>query len=128
MDRIILGFISLLLSQMTLAEFHDPMRPPPYAMKKFWLEKNGNQKTSIPVAKKQQQAQPWVLSSILYSGQRKHAIINDKLVRQGDLIKGARLVRLRPDSVQLNAKGKIINLSLRDKLKTIKKSSHERKL
>jgi len=127
-------FISIYCSLMMLhvsvasAEFYDPMKPPPYAMNKFRLEKiskTSRVKKPQPGSKK---IAPWVLSSILFSSQRKHAIINNKLVKKGDVIRGAKLIRLKPDSVRLSAKGKVIDLSLRKQFKSIKKSRTERKL
>ena len=128
MKAVTLFFCSLLMCQVAIAEFHDPMQPPPYAINKFRLQKMKNSQPKKAVVKKQQNANPWILSSILYSGQREHAIINNQLVRPGDVIKGARLVRMSPTSARLNAKGKIINLSLRNKSDSIKKSPSERKL
>ena len=119
------------LSLSVCAEFFDPMQPPPLALKKFKLEKIKSQnknKGTVSVQKNEKKPAPWVLSSILYSSQRKHAIINNKLVKQGEVIAGARLIRLKPDSVRLLAKGKVIDLSLRKSLKSIKKSSNGRKL
>lgn len=128
MKVFILSVASLLFAQVTLAEFFDPMKPPPYALNKFRLEKIKHKKPEVDVNKSKQNIKPWVLSSILYSDQRQHAIINNKLVKKGDVIKGAKLVRLRPYSVRLIAKGKIINLSLRSRFKSIKKSLPEKKL
>ena len=118
-----------LLPAAVSAEFNDPMRPPEFAMKKFKLEKaksKGN--ASQKVVKKQVKASPWVLSSILYSDQRKHAIINNTLVKQGDVIKGARLIRLRPNGVQLLNKGKIIDLTLGKSSNSVKKIPSGRRL
>jgi hypothetical protein len=110
------------------ADFNDPMRPPPYALNKFRLEKlqlNKPQNQSKKI--KQQKQSPWVLSSILFSRQRQHAIINNQLVKKGETIKGAKLIRLKPGSVRLLVNGKVIDLSLRKQLKTVKKSLSEKK-
>lgn len=121
-------FCGLLFSQVALAEFHDPMQPPEYALAKLRLEKIKKTKPINPVKRDEIRAAPWVLSSILYSKQRKHAIINDKLVKKGEVIKGARLIELRPDSVRLLAKGKTIDLNLGGRSISIKKSLGKRKL
>ena len=131
MNKYLLLLLVPWLSLSVSAEFFDPMRPPPLALKKFKLEKIKSQnknKGTVSVQKNEKKPAPWVLSSILYSSQRKHAIINNKLVKQGEVIAGARLIRLKPDSVRLLAKGKVIDLSLRKSLKSIKKSSNGRKL
>ncbi len=117
--------------QSALAEFSDPMRPPEYALKKFRLEKI---KKTKPVVKKSVQPvkkESWVLNSILYSSHRQHAIINNQLVKEGEIIKGAKVIRLKADSVRLLSKGKIIDLTLYDaqnKIKSIKKSLNEKRI
>lgn len=120
------GLASLIVYQPALAEFHDPMRPPPYALEKFRLEKINNSpvnKAAIHAKK----MKPLQLNSILYSSQRKHAIINNKLMKKGDVIRGAKLVSLHPYSVRLISKGKIIDLSLHTGYKSMKKYPNENK-
>ncbi|MBL7000329.1 MAG: hypothetical protein ISR73_10745 [Gammaproteobacteria bacterium] len=109
------------------------MQPPPYALQKYRLEKlKALPPAGNPPAKSKQEQQ-WVLSSILYSTQRRHAIINNQLVRQGEMVQGARLIRLTPDSARLRVKGKVIELTLLNKktksnYKTFHKSHHENKI
>lgn len=114
------------LYQLSYAEYYDPMQPPAVALEKYRIEKlkktRGNARPEVT-----RKAEPWVLSSILYSEQRKHAIINNQLVKQGEMIRGAKVLRLRPDSVRLLSKGKIIDLKLRPGLQSIKKSHDEKK-
>lgn len=126
--RSVIVLTALFYSQYIMAEFHDPMQPPAYAINKLRLEKITKTEVTKPVLGAEVKKEPWVLNSILYSSQRKHAIINNKLVKKGDLIKGAKLVRLRPDSVRLLARGKAIDLTLEGRSKTIKKSRIKRKL
>lgn len=123
----------LLPVQAVETAFFDPMRPPPFALEKLRQERI--KKTAIvkPAQPRAAIKNPWVLSSILYSGQRQHAIINNRLVRKGEMIQGAKLIRLRPDGVRLMVKGKIVDLSLYDKdtkdsFKSIKKSLNEKKI
>ncbi len=125
---IISGLIS---AQNVLADFNDPMRPPAYALEKFRLAKIKNTVTAPSTKVTPLKKESWVLTSILFSSQRQHAIINNKLVKKGDSIKGAKLISLKPDSVQLLSKGKIINLKIyesRANFKSIKKSLHENKI
>ena len=109
-------------------EISDPMRPPPFALQKFRLEKLKDQPpVNRPKADKSQ-AKVWELNSILYSQNRQHAIINNQVVKKGGTIDGAKLVRIRRDGVRLIARGKVINLSLPAKQSVIKKSLNENKL
>jgi hypothetical protein len=128
MKRLLICLVMFLASPSVLAEFKDPMRPPEYALNKLRAERLKEMNINKPIQAVVKKDPTWVLSSILYSKDRKHAIINNKLVRKGDLINGARVVRLQPDSVQLVAKGKTIELNLRSRYKSIKKSPHKRKL
>lgn len=121
-----IGLSNLAISPMVLAEFHDPMRPPAYALEKFNQEKNNNRPVN-KASDKSIKTRPWELNSILYSSQRKHAIINNKLLKKGDMIRGAKLVHLSPHSVRLIAKGKAINLSLRNRYQSIRKSHNKKK-
>ena len=127
-----LFFISYLVSvQCVWAEFNDPMRPPAYALEKFRLLKLKQTKRVIRKKIKSSAKDAWVLNSILYSSQRKHAIINDQLVKKGEMIKGAKLIRLKADSVRLLAKGKFIDLKIyadQPDIKLIKKSLAEKKI
>ncbi len=116
----------LIVTQSVQAGLYDPMQPPPYALDKFRLEKLKKNRPVTGSKKTPEKKTAWVLSSILYSTQRKHAIINNKLVKKGDIINGARLVRLRPDSVRLNLKGKSIDLKLPGRMMSMKKPLAEK--
>lgn len=117
---------SLLLLSVSLvqAEFFDPMQPPAFALYKFRIE---NQPQSSSASTKPK-SQALVLNSILYSGQRQHAIINNKIVKKGDMVDGARLIQLLPDKARLIKKGKIIELSLNSDFKSIKKNHAGKRL
>ncbi len=127
--KFIMFLSACLLAGSALASaFHDPMRPPAFALEKFRLEKIKNRPPSNkPRATTVNKKPAWVLNSILYSNERKHAIINNKLVKKGDVIAGAKLIRVEPQSVRLIAKGKIINLSLKTRYKSIRKSVGKKK-
>ncbi len=127
--RTIVLFLGVFLAgQLVAAEFHDPMKPPAFALNKFRIEKNkNNPKTTIAVVKNSKK-DPWVLNSILYSSNRQHAIINNKLVRKGEVIAGAKLVSLKPNSVRLISRGKVVVLKLPNANQSIKKSLNEKKL
>ena len=127
--------ISCLISTHSVrAEFYDPMRPPAYALKKFRLQKIKNLPSAVKRQVKPKKAVKQLvfeLHSILYSSHRQHAIINNQLLKKGDIINGAKLVSLKPDSVRLLSKGKFIDLKIFDSqpnFKSIKKSLNEKKI
>ncbi len=106
-------------------ELRDPMQPPPFALQKFrqakWVGKPTTSKTKI--AKSGQK--PLQLTSILYSRERKIAIIDDQMLAIGDRIRGAELVKLTRATARLVHKGKVINLSLDNELTGIRKKAAE---
>jgi len=107
------------------------MRPPAFALEKFRLLKIKQSNSLIKKSTKPLVKDVWVLNSILYSSQRQHAIINDQLVKKGETIKGAKLIRVKPDSVRLLAKGKFIDLKIygsKTNFKSIKKHITEQKI
>jgi len=126
--RMILYFLVAVLALPVMAnDFYDPMKPPSLALKKFRLEKAKSRPVSPQAVVKPKQ-QRWTLNSILISSQRQHAIINNKLVRKGDLIEGARLLSLKPDRVRLSSRGKVIELKLPGRGQSIKKPFKEKAL
>ncbi len=127
MKFVILMCGCLLTSSVLASAFYDPMRPPAYALEKFRLEKIKNRPTNKSAVAKPKKKQGWVLNSILYSSQRQHAIINNKLVKKGDTISGAKLIRVEPQSVRLISRGKIIDLNLKSRYKSIRKSVGKKK-
>jgi len=106
-------------------ELRDPMQPPPFALQKFRQAKwAGQAKSDKPQAAKPR-PKPLQLTSILFSTDRKVAIIDDQMLSVGDSIQGARLVRLTRESARLVRKGKVINLSLGNELTAIRKKAVE---
>ncbi|MBT3206169.1 MAG: hypothetical protein HOM14_05455 [Gammaproteobacteria bacterium] len=133
--KYLLILISCLISIHSVgAAFYDPMRPPAYALKKFRLQKLKNSPSAVKrqiKPKKAVEQLAFELNSILYSSNRQHAIINNQLVKKGDIINGAKLVGLKPDGVRLLSKGKFIDLKIFDSqpiFKSIKKSLNEKKI
>lgn len=53
------------------------------------------------------------LSSVLWSDQRRVAIINGKALSEGDAIAGAKVVRIEKHQVRINQNGVLVNLKLR---------------
>ena len=128
-----------LFSPVASSDFIDPMKPPKFALEKLRLEKIKKlPATKAVVGIKKKKSQQWTLNSILYSSQRQHAIVNKQLVKKGDKVDGAKVLRVASDSVRLLFKGKIINLKVNDfkarglisgsGFKMIKKSLIEKKI
>lgn len=106
-------------------ELRDPMQPPPFALQKFRQAKwAGQTKSDKPQATKPKR-KPLQLTSIMFSTNRKVAIIDDQMLSVGDSIQGARLVGLTRESARLVRKGKVINLSLGNELTAIRKKAVE---
>ena len=108
----------------------DPMQPPPFALKKFRqaaVKNKPGPSVTLPVKQKFTPVS-LKLTSILFSNSRRIAIIDDQLLRVGDSISGAKLVKINKNNVRLLRKGKIINLSLSHEMPVIKKSVAENKL
>ena len=111
-------------------EIRDPMQPPAFALEKYRQAKFKNRVKPVKTGVKAQKpvVKPLKLTSILYSSDRKIAIIDDRMLRVGDTIRSAKLVRIDRDSARLLKKGKIIELKLTSDLSVIKKTPSESKL
>jgi len=104
-------------------ELRDPMQPPPFALQKYrearWA---ANPRPAKKVVVKPK-PEPLRLTSIIYSAERKVAIIDDQMLAIGDRVRGAELVGLTRSSARLLRKGKVINLNLGAELTAIKKKA-----
>lgn len=90
----------------SVVKMEDPLRPPEFKLAK--------PATSHAVKKP-----TWYVNEILFSGERRVAIVNNVSVTIGDSINGARVSDIKPEHVVLKYKGKVINLRL--KTMTVKK-------
>ncbi len=106
-------------------ELRDPMQPPPFALQKFRQARLAQAPKPDKPQATQSRRKPLQLTSILFSNERKVAIIDDQALSLGDSINGARLVGLTRESARLVRKGKVINLSLGNDLTTIRKKAVE---
>ena len=106
-------------------ELRDPMQPPALALQKFRLAKLGAKPALTKSSVSKPNPKPLQLTSILFSQNRKIAIIDDQMLAVGDRIRGAKLVRLTRVSARLVRKGKVINLSLDNNLAAIRKRAVE---
>ncbi len=104
-------------------ELRDPMQPPPFALQKYrearWAANPWPAKKVVVKPK----PEPFRLTSIIYSAERKVAIIDDQMLAIGDRVRGAELVGLTRSSARLLRKGKVINLNLGTELTAIKKKA-----
>jgi hypothetical protein len=100
-------------------ELRDPMQPPPFALKKFRQAKFAGEPTVAKPKVVKTQEKSLQLTSILFSKDRKIAIIDDQMLAVGDKIKDAKLIRLTRMSARLLRKGKVIDLSLNTDLSAI---------
>ncbi|OGX19194.1 MAG: hypothetical protein A3K83_07110 [Omnitrophica WOR_2 bacterium RBG_13_44_8b] len=60
--------------------------------------------------KEPSQAQPFVLSGIFFSQNEGYALVNDKIVKNGDKVDGAVVKKVGLDEVELEQEGKTIKL------------------
>lgn len=81
------GLFLLLLLAIDTQAFNDPTKPPGFS--------------SSPVARK-----PLVLNSLLVSKTRKVAVINGKPMSEGDVVEGAKLLKINQSSVIMAVRGK----------------------
>ncbi len=137
MLRIVTTYLAILLllsigffgvgALATADELRDPMEPPPFALKKFrqaeWAKKPrpAQTRTAKPTP------EPLQLTSILYSRDRKIAIIDDQMLRVGDRIRGMTLVSLGRDRARLVQDGKVVELRLNTELAAMRKRAVEGK-
>ena len=137
MLRIVTTYLAILLllsigffgvgALASAAELRDPMQPPPFALKKYrqaeWAKKPrpAKTRTATPAPK------PLQLTSILFSRDRKIAIIDDQMLKVGDRIRGMTLVALSRDRARLVQNGKVVELSLNPELAAIRKRAAEDK-
>jgi len=109
-------------------ELRDPMRPPAFALQKFRQAKLSGKPVATAGSTSKAKPKPLQLTSILFSQNRKIAIIDDQMLAVGDRIRGARLVKLTRVTARLVRKGKVINLSLGNDLTAIRKQAVESNL
>ncbi len=98
--KLLTGLIVLLLLGPVVhaASERDPMRPPA-----------GTEELSAQVTQEQPR---WILQSVLISGQRNIAVINQRTVSVGDYINGARVVAIHPGFVRLSKTNEVFVIRL----------------
>jgi hypothetical protein len=106
-------------------ELRDPMQPPAFALHKFRQAKLSGKPVLSTASASKPMPEPLQLTSILFSQNRKIAIIDDQMLAVGDRVRGAKLVKLTRVSARLVRKGKVINLSLDNGSTAIRKQAVE---
>ena len=105
-DRLPMALLILFLMLLwvsPLQAMEDPTRPP-----------TAKATTHFVVGKKSH-APRWRLHSTLVSSDRRTAVINDRVVSQGDRINGATVVSIQPSTVRLRDKGREVTLVMLNK-------------
>lgn len=97
---IVFSAVGFLSSELTHAG--DPMAPPGLGPKPKAKSKSKSN-ASRPEFR---------LAQILYSEQRKVAVINNRIVKVGDIIRGAKVTEIGPKKVTLKRKGKTLSLMI----------------
>ena len=93
-----LVMFAMLLWMSPLLAMDDPTRPPTAKA------------TSSYVPTNKSRGPRWTLHSTLVSSGRRTAVINDRVVAQGDRINGATVVSIEPSAVRLKEKGREVTL------------------
>jgi len=102
-----LGLLAMSVGALFPAQAGDPTRPPQFS--------------PTPAQAEAPKARSLTLQQILVSGDKRSAVINDQLVREGDRVNGAQVVRITPDKVVVKIRQKLKTLSL------IKRTKHSEK-
>ena len=97
-------YASLITVNASVVRYEDPLRPPQYKIKKTSITTTGIKINAAPA---------WKVREIIFSGERRVAIINDVAVSRGDTVSGARVIDIRPEHVVLKYKEKTIKSRLR---------------
>ncbi|MDT8383709.1 MAG: hypothetical protein RRB22_04775 [Gammaproteobacteria bacterium] len=93
----------VLLGVWPVQAMQDPTRPPVA------------EATARAVAVQQNSSPRWTLHSTLVSSARRTAVINDRVVSQGDRINGATVVSIQPAAVLLRVAGRELRLGMEKK-------------
>ena len=95
-----------------VAQKEDPLRPPEFRIKEV---------TKTVAGVKVKKEPTWLVREIIYSGERRVAIVNNVAVSSGDTIHGARVMDIKPEHVLLRYKDKTFKSRLRSV--TVKKKA-----
>lgn len=112
--KVVLSLVmtAMLIWASPLLAQNDPTRPPTVKA------------TSSYVTGKKNRGTRWTLHSTLVSSSRRTAVINDRVVAQGDRINGATVVSIEPSVVRLRAKGREVTLvMLKKNIKSLSRAA-----
>ncbi|OUS28281.1 hypothetical protein A9Q99_12175 [Gammaproteobacteria bacterium 45_16_T64] len=96
---VLLPVLAVFASSAVTAESSDPMKPPAHLISN--------------VASEHVAAGSIELQMILISKNRKVAVINDKMMREGDVKNGITLISINKHKVSVKRQGKVIDLKLK---------------
>lgn len=82
-----------------MAQLDDPMRPPGH---RLFVPGQKNSSTSVR----------YTVSMVQISSLRRTAIVNNRLVEVGDVVRGAKILGIYPSSVKLRKQGKTFTVKL----------------
>jgi len=77
---------------------NDPMQPPEYSVSSGVVEEMMDSKLKLQM--------------ILMSPERKFAVLNNKTVKEGEMIAGAKIISIEKEHVVVKRKGKVFDLRL----------------
>ena len=90
----------LFFTPITYAQLDDPTRPPGYRL----VLPGGKTAAATSIR--------FSLSSVRISSTRRTAVINDRVVEEGDKVNGAKVLAIYPSSVKLKKQNKIFTIRL----------------
>lgn len=100
---VIYVFTAAFSANALVVQKEDPLRPPEYKVKK----------TTVVKGKDSKAVRGWYVNEIIFSGNRRIAIVNNVAVTKGDRVNGARVIDIKPEHVVLNYKDKTVTARLR---------------
>lgn len=116
---IIMAILGILLASLIFLFFTKPKRiiPPPSPISlvspKNTLEIKKEEIKPIEEKELIQKIPSFSLSGILYSDTEKWVMINNRILKEGDTIQGAKVIRISEDGAELDLEGEKIFLRLR---------------
>ena len=118
---VIMIFIGLVIGNFVIRFLNQPAKPkaakitpPPAApllKEKTQAEKKVETIAQVPVAVKKEPEKSFVLNGIFFSRDEGYALINNQIVKMGDTVDGATVLRIAEEEVELNSSGTSIKLT-----------------
>ena len=93
----VVAFFMILVTESSVA-MNDPMQPPEYSISSGVIEEMMDSELDLQM--------------ILISPLRKFAVLNNKTVKEGGMISGAKIISIEKERVVVKRKGKVFDLRL----------------